>query len=44
MGKRTESANKEAFEIIPKLNKYNNEVITSLAKTLLSLQTKNKTI
>jgi len=34
--------NKEALEIIPKLNKYNSEVITSLAKTLLSLQSKTK--
>ena len=34
--------NKEVFEIIPKLNKYNNEVITSMAKTLLGLQVKNK--
>ena len=33
---------KEVMDIISKLNKYNHEVITSIAKTLLSLQTKNK--
>jgi transcriptional regulator with XRE-family HTH domain len=33
---------KEAIDTISKLNKYNYEVITSIAKTLLTLQTKNK--
>jgi transcriptional regulator with XRE-family HTH domain len=33
---------KEVMDIISKLDKYNHEVITSLAKTLLNLQTKNK--
>ena len=33
---------KEVMDIVSKLNKYNYEVIASLAKTLLSLQTKNK--
>jgi len=31
---------KELLAILPKLNTYNNEVLTSLAKTLLTLQTK----
>jgi hypothetical protein len=34
---------KELLETLSKLNKYNNEVITAVAKMLLSLQTKNKT-
>ena len=34
--------NKEVFDTISKLNKYNSEVISSLANTLLSMQTKNK--
>jgi transcriptional regulator with XRE-family HTH domain len=33
---------KEAVDTISKLNKYNYEVIVSVAKTLLNLQTKNK--
>jgi transcriptional regulator with XRE-family HTH domain len=33
---------KEVMDIVSKLNKYNYEVITSLARTLLNLQTKNK--
>jgi len=36
--------NKEVVDTISKLNKYNTEVITSLAKTLLDLQTKTKTL
>jgi transcriptional regulator with XRE-family HTH domain len=31
---------RELFEILSKLNKYNNEVITTVAKSLLTLQTK----
>jgi transcriptional regulator with XRE-family HTH domain len=33
---------KELLDTVSKLNKYNYEVITSMAKTLLNLQTKNK--
>jgi transcriptional regulator with XRE-family HTH domain len=33
---------KELFDIVSKLNKNNNEVITTVAKSLLSLQSKNK--
>ena len=33
---------KEAMDIVSKLNKYNYEVITSIAKTLLDLRTKAK--
>jgi transcriptional regulator with XRE-family HTH domain len=33
---------KELFETLSKLNKYNNEVITTVAKSLLTLQAKNK--
>jgi transcriptional regulator with XRE-family HTH domain len=33
---------KELLDLASKLNKYNNEVITSVAKTLLNLQMKNK--
>jgi transcriptional regulator with XRE-family HTH domain len=33
---------KEAIDTISKLNKYNYEVIVSVAKTLLNLQNKNK--
>ena len=33
--------NKEVIEILPKLNKYNYEILSSMAKTLLSLQKKN---
>ena len=33
---------KEITDIVSKLNKYNYEVITSIAKTLLNLQTKSK--
>jgi hypothetical protein len=33
---------KEAVDTISKLNKYNYEIIVSVAKTLLTLQTKNK--
>jgi transcriptional regulator with XRE-family HTH domain len=33
---------KEILDIVSKLNKYNYEVITSVAKTLFNLQTKNK--
>ena len=45
--KRTDSSavqpqHKEIIDIVSKLNKYNYEVITSLAKTLLNMQTKNK--
>ena len=32
---------KEVIELLPKLNKYNYDVLSSLAKTLLSLQKKN---
>ena len=49
-GKKTKKAdnpamqpqNKEVFDTISKLNKQNTEVITSVAKTLLGLQIKNK--
>jgi hypothetical protein len=34
---------KELLDILSKLNKTNYEVITSVAKTLLNLQTKSKT-
>jgi transcriptional regulator with XRE-family HTH domain len=34
---------KEVMDIVSKLNKYNYEVVTSMAKTLLNLQTKPKT-
>jgi transcriptional regulator with XRE-family HTH domain len=34
---------KELLDLASKLNKYNNEVITSMAKTLLNLQAKIKT-
>jgi transcriptional regulator with XRE-family HTH domain len=34
---------KEVMDIISKLNKYNHEIITSMAQTLLNLQTKTKT-
>jgi transcriptional regulator with XRE-family HTH domain len=34
---------KEVMDIVSKLSKYNYEVITYLAKTLLNLQAKNKT-
>jgi DNA-dependent RNA polymerase auxiliary subunit epsilon len=34
--------NKELFNNISKLNKYNLEVITSMSKALLDLQKKNK--
>ena len=33
--------NKEVIEILPKLNKYNYEVLSSVAKTLLNLQKKS---
>jgi len=33
---------KELVDVASKLNKYNYEVITTIAKSLLSLQTKNK--
>jgi len=33
--------NKEILEILPKLSKYNNKVLSSLAKSLLSLQKKD---
>jgi transcriptional regulator with XRE-family HTH domain len=33
---------KELFETLSKLNKYNNEVITAVAKSLLTLQSKIK--
>ena len=33
---------KELVDVASKLNKYNYEVITSIAKTLLQIQTKNK--
>ena len=36
----TQAHTKEVIEIIPKLNKYNCEVITSLSKTLLTFQGK----
>ena len=39
----TQPQNKEMIDTISKLNKYNTEVISSLAKTLLDLQTKPKT-
>ena len=35
---------KELLDTVSKLNKYNYEVITSIAKTLLNLQTKNKSL
>ena len=35
---------KELLDTISKLNKYNYEVITSIAKTLLNLQTKNRSL
>ena len=37
-----QSQSKEVIEILSKLDKYNHEIITSMAKTLLNLQTKNK--
>jgi transcriptional regulator with XRE-family HTH domain len=45
--KKTDNApiqpkNKEALDTISKLNKYNYEVIVSVAKTLLNLQNKSK--
>jgi transcriptional regulator with XRE-family HTH domain len=36
------SHNKEIIGILPKLNSYNHEVITSIAKTLLNFQAKSK--
>jgi transcriptional regulator with XRE-family HTH domain len=33
---------KELFDTVSKLNKYNNEIITTVAKSLLTLQAKNK--
>ena len=36
------SKNKEIIDILSKLNSYNSEVISSITKTLLRLQTKSK--
>jgi hypothetical protein len=35
---------KELFDSVSKLNKYNIEVITTVAKSLINLQTKNKSL
>jgi transcriptional regulator with XRE-family HTH domain len=38
----TLTKNTEILSLLPKLNKYNYEALTSIAKTLLELQTKTK--
>jgi transcriptional regulator with XRE-family HTH domain len=37
-----QTKNNEILSLLSKLNKYNSEVLASIAKTLLELQTKNK--
>ena len=37
-----QTGNKEVIDILRKLNSYNYEVVTSIARMLLNLQTKNK--
>ena len=38
----TQAGNREIMDILPKLNNYNYEVVTSIAKMLLNLQTGTK--